>query len=74
MRQANKAVKRERHVTPTVKEMIGDLNGARVFGKLDLNQGYNQLELAPESRYITTFITHESYEVPTSQLWYFKRR
>ena len=58
MRQANKAVKRERHVTPTVKEMIGDLNGARVFSKLDLNQGYNQLELAPESRYITTFSTH----------------
>ena len=58
MRQANKAVKRERHVTPTVKEMIGDLNGARVFSKLDLNQGYNQLELAPESRYITTSGTH----------------
>ena len=58
MRQANKAVKRERHVTPTVKEMIGDLNRARVFSKLDLNQGYNQLELAPESRYITTFGTH----------------
>ena len=58
MRQANKAVKRERHVTPTMKEMIGDLNGARVFSKLDLNQGYNQLELAPESRYITTFGTH----------------
>lgn len=58
MRQANRAVKRERHVTPTVKEMIGDLNGARVFSKLDLNQGYNQLELAPESRYITTFGTH----------------
>ena len=58
MLQANKAVKRERHVTPTVKEMIGDSNGARVFSKLDLNQGYNQLELAPESRYITTFNTH----------------
>lgn len=58
MRQANKAIKRERHVTPTIKEMIGDLNGAEVFSKLDLNQGYNQLELAPESRYITTFGTH----------------
>ena len=58
MRQANKAIKRERHVTPTIKEMIGDLNGAKVFSKLDLNQGYNQLELAPESRYITTFGTH----------------
>ena len=44
--------------TPTIKEVIGDLNGATVFSKIDLNQGYNQLELAPESRYITTFSTH----------------
>lgn len=58
MRQANEAVERERHITPTIKEIVGDLNGATVFSKLDLNQGYNQLELAPESRYITTFSTH----------------
>ena len=58
MRQANQAIKRERHVTPSIKEIIGDLNGAKVFSKLDHNQGYNQLELAPESRYITTFGTH----------------
>ena len=61
MRQANKAIKRERHVTPTVKEIIGDLNGAKVFGKLDLNQGYNQLDLAPESCYITTFSAHMGF-------------
>ena len=58
MRQANKAIQRERHITPTIKEVIGDLNGAKVFSKLDLNQGYNHLELASESRYITTFSTH----------------
>ena len=51
-------IKRERHFTPTIKEIIGDLNGAKVFTKLDLTQGYNQLELAPESRCITTFGTH----------------
>ena len=45
-------------MTPTIKEIVSDLNGAKVFSKLDLNQGYNQLELAPESRYITTFGTH----------------
>ena len=45
-------------MTPTIKEIIGDLDGAKVFSKLDLNQGYNQLELALESRYITTFGTH----------------
>ena len=38
--------------------MIGDLNGARIFSKLDLNQGYSKLELALESRYIITFSTH----------------
>ena len=58
MRQANEAVQGERHITPTIKEVIGDLSGATVFSILDLNQGYNQLELAPESRYITTFSTH----------------
>ena len=42
MRQANQAVERERHVTPTIKEVIGKLNGAKYFSKLDLNQGYNQ--------------------------------
>ena len=41
-----------------MKEMTGDLNGARIFSELDLNQGYNQLELALESRYMTTFSTH----------------
>ena len=58
MRQANREIMRERHASPTMKDIIRDLNGARVFSKLDLNQGYNQLELAPESRYITTFSTH----------------
>jgi hypothetical protein len=58
MRGPNKAIKRERHVTPTIEEVLSDLNGAAHFSKLDLNQGYHQLLLAPESRYITTFSTH----------------
>ena len=59
MRQPNRAILRERHLTPTVDDLIRDLNGATVFSKLDLNFGYHQLELAPESRYITTFSTHK---------------
>ena len=58
MRMANQAILQERHLTPTVDDIIHDLNGASVFSKLDLNQGYHQLELDPESRYITTFTTH----------------
>ena len=59
MRLPNLAVKRERHPTPTIDELILDLNGACHFSKLDLRQGYLQIPLAPESRYITTFSTHK---------------
>ncbi|KAL9988412.1 hypothetical protein ACROYT_G002850 [Oculina patagonica] len=58
MREANKAITRERHLMPTLDEVVHDLNGAKVFSKLDLNQGYHQLVLHPDSRHITTFSTH----------------
>ena len=58
MREANKAVKREKHLMPTIDDLIADLNGATHFSTLDLSSGYHQLELAPESRYVTTFSTH----------------
>ena len=58
MRVANKAIKRKRHPTPTLNELKTILSGANVYSKLDLNLGYNQLELAEESWYITTFETH----------------
>ncbi|CAB4028566.1 Transposon Ty3-I Gag-Pol poly [Paramuricea clavata] len=57
MRAVNKAIQRERHITPTIDDVIADLNDAKVFSKLDLNQGYHQLELSEESRYVTTFST-----------------
>src|SRR6218665_3719646 len=47
MRRANTAIRRERHLTPTISDIIHDLNGAKVFSKLDLNQGYNQSSLNP---------------------------
>ena len=58
MRAANKAIQRVKHPMPTVHELIHDLNGCKVFTKLDLNQGYHQIELHPDSRYITTFSSH----------------
>ena len=60
MRDANKAIHRTRHVTPTTEELVSDLNGATIFSKIDLRSGYHQLELDPESRYITTFSTDVS--------------
>ena len=58
MRAANQAIGRVKHPMPTVHELIHDLNGCCVFTKLDLNQGYHQVELHPDSRYITTFSSH----------------
>ncbi|XP_046573838.1 uncharacterized protein K02A2.6-like [Haliotis rubra] len=58
MRCPNTAIKRERHNSPTLVELTTILAGSTVFSKVDLNQGYNQLELSEESRYITTFATH----------------
>ena len=40
--------------------LVDALNGAKVFSKHDLHSGYHQLSLAPKSRYITTFATHEA--------------
>ena len=58
MPEANKAVKREKHLMPTIDDLIADLNGATNFSTLDLSSGYHQLELAPESRFVTTLSTH----------------
>lgn len=58
MRLPNKAIKRERHITPTIDELVADINGATWFSKVDLNSGYHLLELEENSRYITTFSTH----------------
>ncbi|KAI5718631.1 hypothetical protein M8J77_024284 [Diaphorina citri] len=58
MRVPNKAIKRERHITPTIDDLVSELSGATVFSKLDLNEGYHQIELDEESRNMTTFSTH----------------
>ena len=59
MRMPNRAIQRERHPSPTADDLTHALNGAIVFSKLDLRSGYHQLCLSKESRYITTFATHQ---------------
>ena len=58
MRQANKAIERERHITPTIDDIIVKLSGSTVFSKLNMNQGFHQCVLLKESRHITVFSTH----------------
>ncbi len=58
MRKPNQAIKRERHICPTIEDITSVAAGSKIFSKIDLSRGYHQLELAEESRHITTFSTH----------------
>jgi len=58
MRLPNTAIKRDRHVIPTIEDLLSEISESRFFSVLDLNQAYHQNELDESSRYITTFSTH----------------
>ncbi|KAK6184246.1 hypothetical protein SNE40_006752 [Patella caerulea] len=53
----NKAVRRERHILPSVDHVLGQMAGGRVFSKLDANSGFHQIPLTEESSYLTTFMS-----------------
>ena len=57
-KDVNKYIKRTWHTIPTQGELETRLNGAKFFSHLDMNNVYMQLELAEESRKLTTFYTH----------------
>jgi len=57
MTDANK-YQRTRRAIPTLRELETRLNGAKYFSHLNMNDEYMQLELAEESRKLTTFYTH----------------
>ena len=59
MRRANEAVVREHYQVPVLDEVLQDLNQSKVFTKLDIKWAYHQIELEPNSREITTFMTHQ---------------
>ena len=57
-------------MTPTMGNIITELNRATVFSQLDLHSGYHQVELQPSSRYITTFKMHiRLFARSTAQEW-----
>jgi hypothetical protein len=58
MRVPNQAVIRERYPMPTFDEILHEMNGSKWFSKIDLEMGFHQIELAEDSRSITTFACH----------------
>lgn len=61
MRDANKAVIPQHYPLPTFDSIIPHLNNCKWFSKIDLNKAFHQVELAEESRAITTFAAHDGY-------------
>ena len=53
----NDSVRREKHMLPSVEQILAQLSGAKVFSKIDTNSGFHQIPLAKESALLTTFIT-----------------
>lgn len=53
----NEVVLRERHILPSVENILGRLGQAKVFSKLDATAGFHQVKLSEESQELTTFIT-----------------
>ena len=59
MRRANESLIRERHQIPKLEEILPEVSNAKYFSKIDLREGYHQIELDPSSRHVTAFITNE---------------
>ena len=55
----NKFVIPDRFPLPNPKDLFLELKGATVFSKLDLRKAFFHIELAPESRPLTTTLTHQ---------------
>ena len=53
----NEAVRRELFIMPAVEETVAKLKAAKIFTKLNANNGFWQVKLDPASAKLTTFIT-----------------
>ena len=53
----NESVCREKHILPSVEQILAQLGNSTVFTKLDANAGFWQIKLSQECSPLTTFIT-----------------
>ena len=56
-RPLNKALKREHHPMPVLDDLLPELAKAKIFSRLDLQDGYWHCDLTEESSRLTTFQT-----------------
>ena len=56
-RKLNSQLRSECFPFPNIQDILTELRTATIFSKLDMYQGYHQLEVEPKSRWITSFVT-----------------
>jgi hypothetical protein len=56
-RELNAITKKDRYPLPLIEDQLDGLEGARIFSKMDLASGYNQLGIAEADRHKTAFVT-----------------
>ena len=62
-RQLNDNTVKDSFPLPRIDELMGRLQGARVFSKLDLRDGYHQIEMDADDQYKTAFtMRYGTYE------------
>ena len=58
-RKLNTAIMNDKFPIPNIEDLLAKFgNNCQLFLKLDLKEAYHQIRLAPESRPLTTIITH----------------
>ena len=56
-RSLNKVTIKNKYPLPKIEDLFDQLNGAKVFSKIDLRSGYYQLKIRPEDIPKTAFVT-----------------
>ena len=54
-RKLNQVTVKNKYLLPRIDDLFDQLQGARVFSKIDLRSGYYQLKIKPEDVKKTTF-------------------
>ena len=56
-REINRVTPLDRHIIPTLPQILDRVGHATVLSKIDLTSGFHQIPIEPQSRHLTTFLS-----------------